>query len=90
MQVPAPLQTEGAARFCLPLHVMGEQTVPAAYRAQAPAPLHVPLVPQVDAAVTAHMPSGSEPPGGTGAHVPIEPATEHEKQLGQPAVPQQT
>ena len=78
MHAPAPLQVDGAARFALPLQVIGAQTVPAAYSAHAPAPLHVPFVPHVDAAVTAHWASGSEPPTGTGVHVPIDPATEHE------------
>jgi hypothetical protein len=90
MHIPAPLHVDAAARFCLPLQAAGAHVVPAAYSAQAPAPLQVPFVPHVEAAVTAHMPRGSDPPAGTGAHVPIEPATEHEKQLGQPAVPQHT
>jgi hypothetical protein len=40
-------------------HVAAEQTVPVAYRAHAPAPLHRPLVPQVLAPWSAHSLSGS-------------------------------
>jgi hypothetical protein len=37
MQTPLPSQVEGAARFCLPLHIWGPQTVPAAAGVQVPA-----------------------------------------------------
>src|SRR4051794_24053673 len=90
MQLPLPLQVEVAARFVFPLHVGGAHTVPATCRAQAPAPLQVPFVPHVDAAVTAQTPRGSSVPAGTGAQLPAEPATAHDVQLGQLATPQHT
>ena len=37
MQAPLPSQVDGAARFALPLHICGPQTVPAAAGAQLPA-----------------------------------------------------
>jgi hypothetical protein len=55
-QTPLPSQADGAAMFCLPLHIAGPQTTPAA----------------------------------TGAQLPAEPATAHEKQTAQLAAPQQT
>jgi hypothetical protein len=52
--------------------------------------LHVPFVPQLVGAVTAHAPRGSSVPAGTGAHVPADPGTAHDVQLAQLAAPQHT
>jgi hypothetical protein len=67
-QVPAPSQVR--AGVALPaLHEAAAQVVPAGHRPQAPAPLHVPVRPQVLASLAAHSLSGSVP-AATGAQVP--------------------
>src|SRR5262245_55194685 len=50
------------ALVCVPfMHDWAAQTVPGAYFAHAPAPLHSPVVPHVEAACCMHSSSGSLP-----------------------------
>jgi len=59
-QVPAPSQVRGGV--ALPaLHIPPAQVVPAGQSAQAPAPLHMPVIPQVLTSLAAHSLSGSVP-----------------------------
>jgi hypothetical protein len=53
-------------------------------------PSQKPLVPQLAAAMSTHMASGSAPPTATGAQLPCFPLTAHELQLAQGPVIQQT
>jgi len=57
----------------LPTHTGGAQIVPLGYRAQAPAPLQEPVVPQLVEGWAAHSASGSVP-AAMGPHVPSVPA----------------
>jgi hypothetical protein len=52
--------------------------------------LQTPLVPHVEAAVTAHRLCGSAAPAGTGAQLPAEPATLQAWQVPHVELPQQT
>ena len=66
-QVPAPSH---ALPVCLAsVHVVAPQGVPCGWFAQAPAPLHAPLVPQLEAGVAPHSLSGSVL-FATGPHTP--------------------
>jgi hypothetical protein len=84
-QVPASVSVDAPAG-----QVAVEHDVPSACFWQAPAPSHLPVVPQVDAACVAHAPFGSAAPAATGAQEPALPATLHARQLPQLAAPQQT
>jgi hypothetical protein len=88
-QVPLPSQARGRVAT-LPEHEPARHDVPAGCRRQPPAPSHVPSVPQVEAAVTAHTPLGSTVPLATGAQVPRLPVRLHARQDVQDAVPQHT
>ena len=67
MHDPDPLH---ACPVCVPLaHVVEPHAVPAGHCAQAPAPLHVPLVPQLVAACATQSPSGLVPVA-TARHLP--------------------
>ena len=59
-QVPAPSQVRGGVAFPA-LQVPPAQVVPAGQSAQAPAPLHIPVMPQLVASLPAHSLSGSVP-----------------------------
>ena len=63
--------------------------VPAGCKAQAPAPLQVPLVPHVDAACVAHSESGSIP-SATIVHVPLVMTMLHASQVPAQSLLQQT
>jgi hypothetical protein len=91
LQVPAPLHA-GAAVWFPPEHDPAPHTVPESQSRQAPA-LHLPSVPQLDAAVTAQRPRGSGLPFVASAHVPFVPpvsALEHAWHAPVHAVLQQT
>jgi hypothetical protein len=87
-QVPPPLQVR-AGIVASPPQLAFAQTVPLAYRRQAPAPSHVPSFPQLAAPSSAHWLSGSAP-AGTSMHWPSLPAIAHERQVPLHAVAQQT
>jgi hypothetical protein len=71
------------------MHIAPPQPVPTGYLAHCPAPLQVPVVPQVDAGMVMQTPTGSTPPAGTGRQLPCWPVTAHELQLVQLADAQQ-
>jgi len=73
----------------VPEQVAPTHWVPAAYRRQAPLPLHMPSVLQAGAPRSAHWFSGSAPLG-TLVHVPTVPVIAHEVQVPVHAVMQQT
>src|SRR3954468_14741820 len=75
--------------YMLPTHWAGAQTVSAAYRLQAPAPLHIPVGPQLVAGVATQTLRGSVP-AATGAQVPTEPERLQVVQRPVHAVLQQT
>jgi hypothetical protein len=52
-QLPLPLH-ERAGVCVTPVQVSGAHIVPAAYRRQAPAPSHIPSVPQLGAPLSVH------------------------------------
>jgi hypothetical protein len=87
-QVPVPLQLRAFVNV-VPEHVAAAHCVPALYRRQAPLPLHMPSVLQLDAPRSAHWPSGSWPPG-TLPQVPTVPVIAHDWQVPLHAVAQQT
>jgi hypothetical protein len=70
------------------MHEPAAHWVPAGASRQAPAPLHIPSVPQATVS-TAHWPSGSCP-AGTGEQVPALPVTAHERQSPVQVLLQQT
>jgi hypothetical protein len=86
-QVPVPLQVRAGVKVA-PAQLAATQTVPLAYNRHAPPPSHAPSVPQVDAPLSAHWPSGSAP-AGTSVHVPVVPASPHDRQAPVHAVRQQ-
>jgi hypothetical protein len=63
--------------------------VPSANFWHPPAPSHLPLVPQVEAACVAQKAAGAAVPAGTGAQAPV-PETLHAWHAGQLALPQHT
>jgi hypothetical protein len=79
VSIEPPAAQEGAA-----------QIVPAAYSWQAPLPSQTPVVPQLVAPASVHVPVGSVPPEGTGAHVPSVPESAHDVHVPAHAVRQQT
>ena len=68
-QVPAPSQVRAGVSVPA-LHAPPAQMVPAADSPQAPAPLHMPVRPQLEAASAAHSLSGSVP-AAMAAQVPL-------------------
>jgi hypothetical protein len=86
---PAPSQLETSVRWPA-LQEALRQTVPGAYRRQAPRPSHTPSVWQLAGPSSRHCPAGSEPPAATGAQVPAWPAWLQAKQLAVQALAQQT
>jgi hypothetical protein len=52
--------------------------VPAGHLRHAPAPLHLPSLPQVEASLTPHLPLVSAAPAATGEHVPAVPLSVHD------------
>jgi hypothetical protein len=87
-QVPAPLQTRAAVAIPL-AQAAPTQTVPLAYRRQAPAPLQLPSFMHVAAPASVHWFSGSWP-AGTAVQVPAVPDSAHDWQVPVQAVAQQT
>jgi len=69
-----------AGEYVDPVHVCATQTVPAAYRRQAPLPSQVPSVPQLAAPLSMHWFSGSAPTG-TKVQVPEVPVSAHDRQV---------
>jgi hypothetical protein len=65
--VPSPLHV---SCVCVPAAQVLEQSVPAGQSAHAPL-LHLPFVPQVDAAIAAQIPRGSELPSIALEQVPF-------------------
>jgi hypothetical protein len=86
-QVPVPLQVRAGVNVA-PVQLWGTQMVPLAYSRHAPPPSQVPSVPQVEAPLSAHWPSGSSP-AGTRTQVPAVPVIPHDRQLPVQAVRQQ-
>jgi hypothetical protein len=85
---PVPLQVFAGVKL-LAAHTAPVQTVPAAYLRQAPAPSHVPSLPQLLAIWSVHWFSGSWP-AGTTLHVPRLPIWLHAWQVPLQAVAQHT
>jgi len=70
-QAPAPSQSCGGL-YVDPVHDAATHCVPITCLRQAPAPLHVPSLPQVDAAAAGHWPATTGgAPAETGEHVPV-------------------
>lgn len=89
-QVPVPLQSRGGVKL-VPVQVAATHCVPVTYFRHAPAPSHIPSVPQVEAAVIAHWVVGlGEAPAGTGEQVPALPVSAHDWQVPVQAELQQT
>src|SRR5262245_59975539 len=86
-QLPLPLH-EGAGVSVVPLQTAFPHVTPFAACVQAPAPLQVPVLPQV--VVTVHRAWGSLAPLATLAHVPGLPVRLQAMQGPQLALPQQT
>src|SRR5262245_33333864 len=88
MHVPTPSQVD-ASRRVEPVQLPAAQTVPWAYLRQAPAPSHMPSLPQLVAPSSAQSLAGSVP-AGTGEQVPNLPAMLQAWQAPVQAVSQQT
>jgi hypothetical protein len=86
-QVPLPEQNAVGVKV-VPLHEAAAQLTLVAACVQAPAPLQLPVLPQVPLAL--QRPCGSVTVLATLAQVPALPVTLHAWQVGQLAVPQQT
>jgi hypothetical protein len=84
--VPVPLQVRGGVNV-EPAQLDATQIVPLAYCRQEPPPSQAPSVPQVEAPLSAHCPSGSAP-AGTSVQVPAVPVMPHERQAPAQAVRQ--
>jgi hypothetical protein len=79
LQLPAPSQVLPSVCVDVPAgHDAGAHDVPAGHLRQAPAPLHLPSLRQVEASLTPHLPLGSLAPAATGEHVPGVPVSVHE------------
>jgi hypothetical protein len=75
---PAPSHVAALVPAFVPAgQLAGRHTVAADQNWHAPAPLHRPFVPQVEASVAVQPPSVSATPAGTFEHVPSEPARAH-------------
>ncbi|MDX2023903.1 MAG: hypothetical protein SF187_26930 [Deltaproteobacteria bacterium] len=68
-QLPWALQVAAGMKLP-PAQEPGVHTVPGAYRAQPPWPLHFPEKPQVETSDLAHSPCGSSAPALAGTHWP--------------------
>ena len=77
-QVPVPLHVRAGVNV-VPEQVAAMQVVPAAYRRQAPVPLHMPSLLQLEAPRSAHWFRGSWP-FGTLVQAPTVPASAHDWQ----------
>jgi hypothetical protein len=86
--VPVPLQVRAGVSVD-PVHADATHTVPVMCSRQAPAPLQLPSLPHVIAAVGPQWSSGSWP-ACTLVHVPSVPASAQERQVVSHAVAQQT
>lgn len=73
IQAPAPSQVEAGVWDELEAQAAGLQLLPLSKNPHAP-PLHAPVVPQVEGALTLHLAWGSGAPSLTAAHRPSEPA----------------
>ena len=88
IQVPVPSQRP--ASICVdPVQDCVPQARPGGYRRQAPAPLHDPSVPQLDAPESAHWFSGSVL-AGIAVQTPRLPASAHDVQIPVHGPAQQT
>jgi hypothetical protein len=85
LQVFASVSVEPAAG-----HMGGAHWVPATCLRHAPAPSHLPSLPQVEAGDTPHVPLGSVAPAPTGEQVPSVADSRHETHGPSHAVLQQT
>jgi hypothetical protein len=85
--VPVPEQVTGAV-YVDPVQDAAPHEVDEAACVQAPAPLQVPVLPQV--VPVGQPPWRSPPPAGMFAHVPALPVTLQAWQVGQLGLPQQT
>jgi hypothetical protein len=89
-QTPAPSQARDDVNVD-PLQLAAAQDVPMTYLRHAPAPLHVPSLPHVEAAVIGHwVATNGGWPVAIGEHVPTLPVTEHDMQVPVQALLQQT
>jgi hypothetical protein len=81
LQLPAPSHVLASVpEDAPPGHAGGTHCVPACHLWHAPAPSHLPSLPQVEAAVTPHWPLGSVAFAATGEHVPSVALSVHETQ----------
>jgi len=88
-QVPLPSQVEAAVNVVVPTgQVAAAHDVPLAYFWQAPA-WHLPLVPQLGAPWSLHIPEGSTVPVATLVQAPSVPASAHDWQAPVQALSQQ-
>jgi hypothetical protein len=87
-QTPAPLQVRAGVAVD-PVHAPAAQAVAPEYCRHAPAPSHIPSLPQVIAPWSAHCASGSLPLG-TSMHSPSLPAIAHDLHVPAHAALQQT
>jgi hypothetical protein len=91
LHVPWPSHVRAGVKLDEPLgHDAAVQAVPAAYRRQAPLPLHAPSVPQLAAPWSTQRPPGSVPPSAMFAQCPSEPESTHERHVPAQASSQQT
>jgi len=89
-QIPAPSQTRAETAVVVLEHIAAAHCVPLTCLRHAPAPLHVPSLPQVDAAPAGHCDATSGgAPGAIGEQVPTLPASEHDMQVPVQALLQQ-
>ena len=88
MQVPAPSQRP-ASVIVEPTHDCMPQARPGGYSRHAPAPLHEPSVPQLEAPESAHWPSGSVL-AGIAVQAPRLPVRAHDVQIPVHGPAQQT
>jgi hypothetical protein len=88
VQAPLPLQVQSLRIVCPFGQVTGPQLRPLGWKAQAPSPSQLPVVPQVATAWLAHPGAGI--PAGSGAQLPIRPGIAHEAQGPQESTGQQT
>jgi hypothetical protein len=91
LQLPAPSHVLGRVWVDAPMgHAPGTHCVPAFHLWQAPAPSHVPSLPQVDCAEMPHWPVRSIVPAGRGEHVPDAELSLHVTHGPEQALSQQT
>jgi hypothetical protein len=91
LQLPAPSQVFASA--CVDVfagHEAATHCVPAGHLRHAPAPSHLPSLPQVEAAVTPHCPLGSATPAPMGEHVPSVALSTHDTHGPEQALSQHT